>query len=1177
MLIGPLVWVILAQSAVTPLTGTVVAPGGEPVVGADLILVGLPSFDPPIVARGKSGEGGRFSLDRPSVLAGDHHPQRAPILWVVRPGYRLSATRFPEALPGPDQPVRVVLEPPGQAEVRVEGPEGQPLSEVRVLPGRLRTHYTNIPDAVAELVAATTGADGRAILDGVAPAELAYADFQSREFGIQGRFIAPSSGKPAVIALRPVATWKGRLVAQDPAAGRGWRVRAWTNVGGDPNAEPQTTGYVETTTDDEGRFALDPIALGGLRLDLKPPRDLAVLVDLPQNLAVLDRGDQSVEIPLKKGVTVTGRFVVRGTGQPVAGISVSLIYLRATRNGSQQVKTDDQGRYTFQSFPGLVRVGHFTVPPQYVMAPGQSWEDFTVPEPPQVIELATREVLPAAPPLRGRVVDEAGRAVPAATVQASWMLTVGGKSSNGSVRTTADAEGNFVVEGLGPDSTVTIFAKLLDRQTPTSTKVQAGAANPLTVTITPTPSFAVAGRVVGPGGTPLGDISIRVEIRVDQNNRPGFGQQVQFDGNSLIKTSPDGSFLSPKGLERKPGEVRIEVNTRGFLPARSPWVRVGEGDLLTLPDLALKPVRNARIIAGRIIDRDGRPVPGAKVPQTGDGPAMATVRTNGEGRFRLTGVPSGPALVFAEAPGFRFGGSVLGGEAQSVDIRLARFTEPPVTTLRSLPSPLSRAEERAMARDLLGPVLPLAQAGTLGVIYSQVIPTLARVAPDQVLEMIENRTVAESSPALAQVVLAQFEDDPATAIATAEADLDPAVRATLWLALEGFRPRTDQARREGFLDRALADARLANTVPTRVQLLGRIADRWLDLGSVDRARPILLEGQALLADRPKDRYSFESEVFAESLAAIDLPAALAIFERRGVTNTSPPDAATISRHQGQAAVWLANLDPAAAERLIAPPSDQFYGRAEIILKVARKMAKLDPNRARRLVETIDDDLSPFQMVNAMIVPFGLGWIADGLAATDPAQARERLDEAFAGLRKLKLDGRPGQGQGSVANLMAELLPLVERLEPDRLAERVWLAAASRGPSVGELRLDQVDGTIALAMLIARYDRAVADVIVAPALERLPDLLGDLAGSYAGNIATTFKNLAAYDPRAVALLIRALPESAKKSPAKADAWTAPTLEAQFRLAAAAVLGVPVEARAREAGRVGDAGSKYRLDD
>jgi hypothetical protein len=205
MLIEPLVWMMLTQVPTIPLTGKVVGPGGEPVIGAELILVGLPSYDPPIVARGNSGEGGLFSLDRPIALAGDHHPQRAPILWVLKPGFRVSATRFPEALPKPDEPMRIVLEPPGRAEVRVEGPDGKSRGRVRVLPERLKTHNTNVPDIVADLASATTGPDGLAIIDAVSTEELTYADVHSREFGIQGRWIAPKPGKPAVITLRPVS------------------------------------------------------------------------------------------------------------------------------------------------------------------------------------------------------------------------------------------------------------------------------------------------------------------------------------------------------------------------------------------------------------------------------------------------------------------------------------------------------------------------------------------------------------------------------------------------------------------------------------------------------------------------------------------------------------------------------------------------------------------------------------------------------------------------------------------------------------------------------------------------------------------------------------------------------------------------------------------------------------
>ncbi len=45
MLIAPLVWIVFAQVPTVPLVGTVVGPAGEQVIGAELILVGLPSYD----------------------------------------------------------------------------------------------------------------------------------------------------------------------------------------------------------------------------------------------------------------------------------------------------------------------------------------------------------------------------------------------------------------------------------------------------------------------------------------------------------------------------------------------------------------------------------------------------------------------------------------------------------------------------------------------------------------------------------------------------------------------------------------------------------------------------------------------------------------------------------------------------------------------------------------------------------------------------------------------------------------------------------------------------------------------------------------------------------------------------------------------------------------------------
>jgi hypothetical protein len=494
------------------------------------------------------------------------------------------------------------------------------------------------------------------------------------------------------------------------------------------------------------------------------------------------------------------------------------------------------------------------------------------------------------------------------------------------------------------------------------------------------------------------------------------------------------------------------------------------------------------------------------------------------------------------------------------------MNEPPLAAVKMLASPLSRAEERALAKELLGPLLPLARSGELGIVGPGVVPALARIDPLQVIEMIENRAVGNVAGCLIQVALGQYEDDPAVAIATINDDNDPGSRAAAWLVLEAYRPAPDRSRRENLLERALADAHRVVQADVKVGLLSQIADRWLELGSIERARPIVVEGQAILTNWPKDNWFFGAEGFATTLAIIDLPAAMAIFERRGWTNVSRPDANTIVSHNAQVAIRLAGIDPAEAERLLAPPSGGFFGRDWIVLKVARKMARVDLPRARRVLETVDDESSGGMTVSPALVPFGVGELAGELATSNPVEARRMLDEAFAGLRQFVIEnGYPTRGPGSVANLMAKLLPIVEQLDPDRLAERVWLVAASRAPAVQEPTVEDLEGTFALAMRIARYDRAIADVIAAGGLERLPDLLGESAGQYKHNIPTILKNLTAYDPRAITPLLRALPVAARKPGPKHDTWRAASLESQVRLTAAQVLGFPHEARPNGAGR------------
>src|SRR5262249_18838298 len=155
----------------------------------------------------------------------------------------------------------------------------------------------------------------------------------------------------------------------------------------------------------------------------------------------------------------------------------------------------------------------------------------------------------------------------------------------------------------------------------------------------------------------------------------------------------------------------------------------GEEDVLTFPDVTLRRPIAVRAVTGRVVDREGRPVAGALVSQAGDGPRRTEATTDGDGRFRLVGVYTGPVLVFAEREGFRFGGVVVG--AGPVEVRLARVDEPPISELKTLPPSMTRAEERALGRELLAPVLADARSGSLENAAARVVPALARLDPDR--------------------------------------------------------------------------------------------------------------------------------------------------------------------------------------------------------------------------------------------------------------------------------------------------------------------------------------------------------------------------------------------------------------------------------------------------------------
>ena len=626
----PLVCIVLYQAPTVPLTGIVVGPNGEPVAGAEVLLGGLPAHGQTIVARGRSNAQGRFTIVRPSGLAGENR-YSAPILWVVKPGFRLGSLKFPGPLPKAGEPVRIVLGPPGKGEVRVEDPNGQPVAGARIRLEWFGHEQINVPEAVEDLIEVTADKDGRSVIEAAANDEIAYVDVHAKGFGIQGRTFRPLNSQPKRVRLRQVALLEGRLQADDPTMARGWQVLAYTYAGEGWSGNQQTIGFARATTDAAGRFAFPVIAPGRLQLEVKPPGNLPVMAEVPDSLAVTAGRPNSVVVPLRKTVPITGEVREHATGRPVPG---AVMHLSPARGGTVlTARTDVQGRYTFTSLPGKWHVSPFKLPPALIRAPGPPWKEITVSEGQGRLELEPWEAIPAAPPLRFIVRDENGR--PAAHAR------ITGQSGSQYMPETTDSGGEFAISGLPPGSEVSIEVRLGERMTDGPVKAISGTTQPIAVTILPGLATAFAGRVIGPGGAPIADAEVRLQFRDKSAHGVAFAipQTLSFGDGDEIRTAADGTFRTPKDVYRKNREFRFEVTAEGFFNGKTGWESADGGERITFPDLVLRPRPTQRLIAGRVADGGGKGVDAVTVFQRADSLGRTEAITDAGGRFRLDGVP----------------------------------------------------------------------------------------------------------------------------------------------------------------------------------------------------------------------------------------------------------------------------------------------------------------------------------------------------------------------------------------------------------------------------------------------------------------------------------------------------------------------------------------------------------
>jgi hypothetical protein len=963
-----------------------------------------------------------------------------------------------------------------------------------------------VPDELAGRVVIETDRAGMAAITAFAPGEIRAARVESAKFGAQTfSSFGQQTGQAKTVRLEPVGRVAGRVVTDSNQPVSGLRLEARTNPGGFDNGG--TVGTAEATTDQDGRFEIARIAAGRLALVL----DFRSLPDLPYRGSppasqVVETGETTtVAVRLKHAVRIEGVVRERGTGVPIAGVSPMIPDPAMDSGGNPWVVTD-----AFGKFHGYMEGDQ---PYAFIYATPKPY--FVPSDAPD-----TRHLLPAGatefklPPtelargqlLRGTVVDEAGKLVPGALVRASW----GGKDVvTQSVAARTGPSGTFLLEGLDPLADLRLTAEANGLATTAPQTARARADQPVKLAVSRANSVVLSGRVVDTSGKPIpgAEVSIHSHSRTAQGQVWRVDPIVWADRDSLT-TDADGRFQTPYGVPRDRA-YEAQARVAGTTPGRTVWLEPRKSSIAVFSDLVLRRLRTA---LGIVHDRQGKPVAGAVVLQSGDGPIRTRALTDSLGRFRLPGLIEGTAILFAQKDGFRFHGQPIDTEAGAAELVLTRSGEAQAA-LKTLAGVLPHDAERALARRLLAPYVEKVMAKGTDIQKFQALIGLAPVDPARTLELLEAKGTGKPQFALdhlrGTVATALTGENPDEAVSLAESIQDPLARSACLTQVVDKLRGSDRARKIELLAQAQLQARAVKQPGPKLQLLSLVADRWLDLGEKEHALALIAEGRALAKEVPPPGYDIT--VFAQALARVDFPAALALNASAQSTSSRADRVSRVfvfDRSYGEIAYRLASPDPASAERALGL-IDNAQRRGGYVAAACMRMASKDLPRAQRLAETIDDPL---------VQAYAFGVMARGLASADNGAAARLLDLAFDRLERHRDDVGSYSQAASVA---AILLDAVEQVAPARLEESVWRAAALRPALVEELGEHSNSRSDAeLAMNLARYHRAAAAAVLARAV-----------AAFGTTDADTYRQafvamaLALIDPLRAVTLVESLPDDA----------------------------------------------------
>lgn len=451
----------------------------------------------------------------------------------------------------------------------------------------------------------------------------------------------------------------------------------------------------------ERRKQLETDALGRFQVELAPGRWSALAS--ADGFAASDAADVGLEpgqeLALPEPLRLTPAGLLRGmvqdgAGAPVAGAQVSI---ESRGDEGFEAKSGPDGRFELSLAEGVYRVtaeapGFVRAVQGQVAVAANTGGEATL-------------VMGAAARLDGMVLDAEGRPLPKGRV---FVYRQGRRLGEAA----ADEQGKFTVDGIDPGP-LELFARAEDYGACARAAVELRAGQVATATLRLAPGARIVGRVTSPTGAPLPETQVlarsvvgdvRREGKTDADGRftvanlypgkyrltvPGPSAAPRADVEVAVQAGdatcdlvaspgatlsgvvqgPDGAplpqaqvFAIKDGQQRatvpadaqgafrveglEPGSWRLFVRQKDGLVGILP-LEVGPDAVLT--GLLLRVLPPARL-RGRILDPDGRPVPGIALEVRGkDAPVRRRAETDAQGAFEMLPFYDGSYTLYGES------------------------------------------------------------------------------------------------------------------------------------------------------------------------------------------------------------------------------------------------------------------------------------------------------------------------------------------------------------------------------------------------------------------------------------------------------------------------------------------------------------------------------------------------